>query len=58
MKKNMKNIYMYNWITTVQQKLAQNCKSTILKKITEDMHISNLLSLKYIGPLPSLQYSV
>lgn len=54
----MKNVYMYNWITTVQQKLAQNCKSAILKKITEDMHISNLLSLKYIGPLPSLQYSV
>ena len=25
-------IYIYNWVTAVQQKLAQHCKSTILNK--------------------------
>ena len=31
--KNMKNVYMYNWITAVQQKLAQNCKSVLFSHL-------------------------
>ena len=32
---------MYDWITAVQQKLAQHCKSTLIKKIKrKDNHFN------------------
>ena len=51
-----KNVYIYNWITAVQCKLIQHCKSTILQLKKNKGRISGSISKKRIcnWPIPEV----